>query len=84
MGLRLVYMIFYRILAWLTLLGRSSAASNAEILALRHEVPVLRRQIERVKLGQSSLRSTHLAPSSRKRRAAAALIPELDPVTTTV
>ncbi|MGW7006916.1 IS3 family transposase [Streptomyces sp. NPDC054933] len=45
MGLRLMYVIFCRILGWLTLLGRSSAAHKAEILALRHEVAVLRRQI---------------------------------------
>ncbi|MGW7003888.1 integrase core domain-containing protein [Streptomyces sp. NPDC054933] len=47
MGLRLLYLIFCRVLDWLALLGRSSAARNAEILVLGHEVSVLRRQIER-------------------------------------
>ncbi|MDT0548703.1 MULTISPECIES: hypothetical protein [Streptomyces] len=47
MGLRLLYLIFCRLLGCLLLLGRSTAVSNGEILALRHEVAVLRRQIER-------------------------------------
>lgn len=33
--------------AWLVLLARSSAAKDVEILVLRHEVAVLRRQITR-------------------------------------
>jgi len=36
-----------RILGWLVLLGRSQASVNAEILVLRHEVMVLRRQVAR-------------------------------------
>jgi hypothetical protein len=32
---------------WLVLLGRSQASKNAEILVLRHEVTVLRRQVTR-------------------------------------
>jgi putative transposase len=40
---RVIYLMFCRILAWLMLLARSSAAKDAEILVLRHEVAVLRR-----------------------------------------
>ncbi|MBV9026503.1 MAG: transposase [Streptomycetaceae bacterium] len=40
-----------RIFAWLVLLSRSSAAKNAEILILRHELAVLRRQVTAPKPG---------------------------------
>ncbi|WP_281291482.1 hypothetical protein [Streptomyces botrytidirepellens] len=43
MGMRVLYLISCRLLDCLLLLGRSAAANNAEILALRHEVAVLRR-----------------------------------------
>ena len=36
-----------RVLGWLVLLGRSQASRDAEILVLRHEVMVLRRQVAR-------------------------------------
>lgn len=42
---RMIYLLATRVLAWLVLLCRSSAAKNAEILLLRHEVAVLRCQV---------------------------------------
>ena len=45
MTLRLLYLLFCQALRWLALLARSSAAKEAELLILRHEVQVLRRQV---------------------------------------
>src|SRR5215469_15367484 len=36
-----------RVFGWLVLLSRSHASKNAEIMVLRHEVMVLRRQVAR-------------------------------------
>jgi hypothetical protein len=47
---RLLYLILAQGLSWLALLARSSAAKNVEILALRHEVAVLRRTNPRPRL----------------------------------
>jgi putative transposase len=47
MALRLLYLIFRQLTGWLELLASKQASKNAEILVLRHEVAVLRRQVTR-------------------------------------
>jgi hypothetical protein len=48
---RLLYLITIRVFGSLVLLGRGQASKDAEIMTLRHEVAVLRRQVTRPKPG---------------------------------
>jgi transposase InsO family protein len=49
-AVRLLYLIFRQLVAWVGLLARSSRSKDVEILVLRHEVAVLRRQVGRPRL----------------------------------
>ena len=52
MCVALAYRLLVTVLSWLALLAQSSSAKDAEILALRHEVAVLRRTNPRPRPGR--------------------------------
>jgi hypothetical protein len=54
-SLRLLYLIFDRLLSWLTLLGRATSSTDIELLVLRHEVAVLRRTNPRPRVDRAVL-----------------------------
>ena len=75
------------VLSWLALLARSSSSKDVEILALRHEVAVLRRTNPRPRMSWTDramlavlarIMPKGLRPVDRDSRHAAALAPALD------
>jgi len=50
MAVRLLYLLFCQVMRWPVLLARSPAAKDAELVVLRHEVAVLRRQVTQPKV----------------------------------
>jgi len=60
-SLRLLYLIFVRLVNLLLLLGRSSASKDVELVVLRHEVAVLRRANSEASCGLGGSRGVRRA-----------------------
>ena len=70
MALRLIYQVFSKLLAWLVLQTRSDTSKEIELLVLRHQLAVLRRQTTRPKLSWADraliTALTRLLPTARR------------------
>ncbi|WP_370361992.1 hypothetical protein [Catenulispora sp. MAP12-49] len=49
MAVKLIYQLILKVFAWLALLAGNDAVNHAELLVLRHEVEMLRRQVGKPK-----------------------------------
>ena len=49
MAVKLIYQVIVKVFSWLALFARTESANRAEILVLRHEVALLRRQVGKPK-----------------------------------
>ena len=78
MAVRLLYLILLRVLGWIILLARSEASRDAEILVLRQQLAVLRRQVPRPRFSWSdrALVATLARLVPRERWAAFLVTPE--------
>jgi hypothetical protein len=64
-SLRLLYLVMIRVFGGLALPGRSEASEDAEIMMLRREVAVLRRQVARPKPDRERRRAPRAARPGR-------------------